>query len=122
MSPSYPLFYSIGRNIKHLIARPDEKYCFRLHDDFVYYISEKLMRQATNIGGNELISLGTSVGKFTKSKQFKLRITFLDILAQYAKYKVWIKPSSEMSFLYGNNVVKSGTIHSFFSSMFFFYA
>jgi hypothetical protein len=24
------------------------------------------------------------------------------------QYKVWVKPSSEMSFLYGNNVVKSG--------------
>lgn len=24
------------------------------------------------------------------------------------KYKVWLKPSAEMSFLYGNNVIKSG--------------
>jgi ribosome biogenesis protein Nip4 len=26
----------------------------------------------------------------------------------HPQYKVWVKPSSEMSFLYGNNVVKSG--------------
>lgn len=26
----------------------------------------------------------------------------------FEQYKVWIKPNSEMSFLYGNNVVKSG--------------
>ncbi len=24
------------------------------------------------------------------------------------KYKVWVKPSAEMSFLYGNNILKSG--------------
>lgn len=66
------------------------------------------MRQSTNIGTDELVSLGTIVGKFTKTKKFHLRITFLEYMAQYAKYKVWIKPSSEMSFLYGNNVVKSG--------------
>lgn len=98
----------IGRNIKHLIVRPDDKYCFRLHEEFVYYVSEKLMRQATNISSDKLVALGTIVGKFTKSKKFHLRITFLDYLSKYAKYKVWVKPSSEMSFLYGNNVVKSG--------------
>ena len=26
----------------------------------------------------------------------------------HLQYKVWVKPQSEMSFLYGNNVVKSG--------------
>jgi len=26
----------------------------------------------------------------------------------YVQYKVWVKPNSEMSFLYGNNVLKSG--------------
>ncbi|CAK4086108.1 unnamed protein product [Aphanomyces euteiches] len=98
----------IGRNVQHLVVRPDEKFCFRLHGDIVYYVSEKLMRQATNISTDELMSLGTAVGKLTKTKKFHLRITFLDYLAQYAKYKVWIKPNSEMSFLYGNNVVKSG--------------
>ncbi|RLN43686.1 hypothetical protein BBJ28_00004008 [Nothophytophthora sp. Chile5] len=98
----------IGRNVQHLVTRPDEKYCFRLHGNIVYYCSEKLMRQSTNVGTDELLSIGTAVGKLTKTKKFHLRITFLDYLAQYAKYKVWIKPNSEMSFLYGNNVVKSG--------------
>jgi hypothetical protein len=32
-----PLF-SIGANIKHLIDRPDETYCFRLHKNKVYYL------------------------------------------------------------------------------------
>jgi 60S ribosome subunit biogenesis protein NIP7 len=35
-------------------------------------------------------------------------VTCLDYLAQYAKYKVWVKPSSELSYLYGNNVLKAG--------------
>lgn len=28
------------------------------------------------------------------------------------QYKVWVKPSAEMSFLYGNHVTKAGTIPS----------
>ena len=28
-------------------------------------------------------------------------------MSQYAKYKVWVKPGAEMSFLYGNNVTKA---------------
>merc|ERR1711966_450956 len=51
---------------------------------------------------------GTCLGKFTKSGKFRLHITALDYLAQYCKYKVWLKPSAEMSFLYGNNILKSG--------------
>ena len=30
----------IGHGIKALIDRPDGKYCFRLHRDRVYYVSE----------------------------------------------------------------------------------
>jgi len=97
----------IGRNIKHLIDRPDEQYVFRLHGDKVYYLSETLMKQATIAGREELVSLGTCFGKFTKTKKFKLHVTSLDYLSQYAKYKVWIKPSGEMSFVYGNHVAKA---------------
>jgi len=52
--------------------------------------------------------MGTCFGKFTKSLKFRLHITCLDYLAQFAKYKVWVKPSSELSYLYGNNVLKAG--------------
>lgn len=55
-----------------------------------------------------VLSVGTCFGKFTKSGKFKLHVTCLEYLTQYAMYKVWLKPSSEMSFLYGNNVIKSG--------------
>jgi len=30
-----------------------------------------------------------------------------DYLAQYAKHKVWVKPNGEMSYLYGNHVLKA---------------
>uniref|UniRef100_A0A0A9Z8F8 60S ribosome subunit biogenesis protein NIP7 homolog n=1 Tax=Lygus hesperus TaxID=30085 RepID=A0A0A9Z8F8_LYGHE len=51
--------------------------------------------------------MGVCLGRFTHSKKFRLRITALDYLAQYSKYKMWIKPSGEMSYLYGNNVLKA---------------
>ncbi len=66
------------------------------------------MKLATNVGRDNLISIGTCFGKFTKSGKFHLHITCLDYIAQYAKYKVWIKTGAEMSFLYGNNVTKAG--------------
>ena len=43
------------------------------------------MRKATNVGRTELMSLGTCFGKFTKSRKFKLHVTCLDHIAQYAK-------------------------------------
>jgi 60S ribosome subunit biogenesis protein NIP7 len=70
-------------------------------------VSEAIMRRATSIARDHLASLGVCFGKFTKSGKFRLQITALDYLAQYAKYKVWIKPNGEMPFLYGNHVVKA---------------
>jgi len=101
---------SIGRNLKHLVDRPDEAHCFRLIKDRVYYVSETVMKMATNFGRDQLMAVGTCFGKFTKgkNKSFRLHITALDHLAQFAKYKVWIKPNAEMSFLYGNHVLKAG--------------
>lgn len=56
---------------------------------------------------NKLVSLGTSFRKFTKTHKFWLYVTILDYLAPYGKYKVWIKPGAEQSFLFGKNVLKS---------------
>lgn len=36
------------------------------------------------------------------------RLVFLTPVKQYAKHKVWVKPAAEMSFLYGNHVLKAG--------------
>lgn len=98
----------IGGNVKSLIDRPDELYCFRLQKNKVYYVSEQLVRRATSVARDHLVSLGTCIGKFTKSGHFRLTITAMEILAAYAKHKLWLKPAAEMSFLYGNHVLKSG--------------
>jgi len=98
----------IGDNIKLLIDRSDGAYCFRLHRDRVYYVSEKIMKQAGNVARENLISLGTCFGKFTKTRKFRLHVTALDFLAPYANYKIWLKASAEQQFLYGHNVTKSG--------------
>lgn len=98
----------MGRSIERLINRTDDRHCFRLIKDRVYYISESLMKVSTSVSRDDLIHAGTCLGKFTKTGKFRLHITALDYVSQYARYKVWVKPSSEMSFLYGNNVTKSG--------------
>ena len=130
--------YIGAENIKLLVDRSDGTYCFRLHRERVYYVSEKIMKQvkcdeyfctifliyllpkkcsikplilpkkAGNVARENLISLGTCFGKFTKTRKFRLHITSLDFLAPYASYKLWLKASAEQQFLYGHNVTKSG--------------
>jgi 60S ribosome subunit biogenesis protein NIP7 len=78
----------LGSNITKLIDRSDENYTFRLIKDRVYYLSESQMKLASNIGREQLLSIGTCFGKFTKSGKFRLHVTCLDYLAQYATYKV----------------------------------
>ncbi|CAD7676038.1 unnamed protein product [Nyctereutes procyonoides] len=82
----------IGENLQPLVDRPDSTYCFRLHNNQVYYVSEKILKLAANISGDKLVSLGTCFGKFTKSHRFRLHVT----------------PGAEQSFLYGNHMLKSG--------------
>ena len=79
-------FYcSIGENVKLLIDRPDGAYCFRLHNERVFYVSEKLLRHAVIVQRDKLLSIGTCFGKFTKTRKFRLHITALDYLAPYAQ-------------------------------------
>lgn len=52
--------------------------------------SERLMKTATNFAREQLLSLGTCVGRFTKSERFHISITFLDYLAQYAKVPTYV--------------------------------
>eukprot|EP01135_Chromosphaera_perkinsii_P010823 Nk52_evm18s2241 gene=Nk52_evmTU18s2241 len=97
----------IGANVALLIERSDGEYCFRLHKDRVYYVREDIMRKATNVARENLHGLGCCIGKLTHSGKFRLQVTALPILAQYAKYKIWVKPSGEQSYLYGNHITKS---------------
>ena len=98
----------IGHGIKRLIDRPDGRYCFRLHNNRVYYVSEALLKHASALPRDKLHQIGCTFGKFTKTGKFRLHVTCLDYLAQHAQYKVWLKPSAEQSFLYGNHVLKAG--------------
>ena len=47
------------------------------------------MRKATNIARENLISVGTCIGKFTKTKRFRLHVTALDFMAPYAKVSLF---------------------------------
>lgn len=71
-------------------------------------MSEKILKLAENVGRERLVSAGTCMGKFSKTNKFKFNITALTYLAPYAQYKVWLKPSCEQQFLYGNNINKAG--------------
>ncbi|VDP20907.1 unnamed protein product [Onchocerca flexuosa] len=102
------LAHYIGSHVRSLIEREDAAYCFRLHKDRVYYCTETLMRKAACVSREPLLSFGTCLGKFTKTKKFRMHITALDYIAPYAKCKIWVKPSAEQQFLYGNNILKSG--------------
>ncbi|KAI0386274.1 60S ribosome subunit biogenesis protein NIP7 [Hypomontagnella submonticulosa] len=101
-----------GSSLKNLIAPLDDspnadRYVFRLNRDRVYYVLLSVANLATSIARDNLASLGICLGKFTKSGKFRLHITALPILAEHARYKLWIKPNGEMPFLYGGNVVKA---------------
>ncbi|RLV84010.1 60S ribosome subunit biogenesis protein NIP7 [Meyerozyma sp. JA9] len=97
----------IGRNITFLVDNPTDPHVFRLQKDRVYYVSQTVANFATSVSRHQLMSLGVCFGKFTKTGKFRLHITSLAYLAQYAKFKVWIKQNGEMPFLYGNHVLKA---------------
>jgi len=81
------LLFSIGANIKLLIDRPDGTYCFREKKNRVYYVSEKILLLSTSVPAEDLVSVGTCFGKFTKTGNFKLHITALTYLAPYAQVR-----------------------------------
>ncbi len=66
-----------------------------------------MLRKSIHIPKKALVSAGTLFGKFTHSKKFRLHITCLDYLTKLCPSKVWVKPTGEQSFVYGNHVVKA---------------
>ncbi|KAL8824174.1 MAG: hypothetical protein Q9191_005246 [Dirinaria sp. TL-2023a] len=103
-----------GRSLMNLISpssssdpAASDRYVFRLHDSRVYYMRLALANLATSVARENLLSLGTCLGKFTKTGKFRMHITALDVIAPHARYKVWIKPNGEMPFLYGGNILKA---------------
>jgi 60S ribosome subunit biogenesis protein NIP7 len=97
-----------GRSLNQIIQpESGERYVFRMQNSRVYYVRESIAGLATSISRKNLLSLGTCLGKFTKTGKFRMHITALDIIAPHARYKVWVKPNGEMPFLYGGNIVKA---------------
>eukprot|EP01017_Pseudomicrothorax_dubius_P010616 TRINITY_DN13807_c0_g2_i1.p1 TRINITY_DN13807_c0_g2~~TRINITY_DN13807_c0_g2_i1.p1 ORF type:complete len:192 (+),score=51.96 TRINITY_DN13807_c0_g2_i1:99-674(+) len=97
----------IGTNIKFLIDREDEPHVFRLIKSRVFYMSETQMKLASNFGADTIISVGICVGKFTKTGKFRLGVSAIELIAKFAKAKVWVKHGGEQSFVYGNHIVKA---------------
>jgi len=56
------------------------------------------MEKATNVGRDILVSVGTCIGKVTKTRKFRLYIPALDFMDSHAKYKLWVKPSGKQCF------------------------
>uniref|UniRef100_A0A5K3ESE0 60S ribosome subunit biogenesis protein NIP7 homolog n=1 Tax=Mesocestoides corti TaxID=53468 RepID=A0A5K3ESE0_MESCO len=96
------------QDVNMLLERSGEKYNFYYHRERVFYCREDLAKRAMNITRKNLLSFGTCFGKFTKTKKFRLHITALAYLSPYAKYRIWVKPSAEQQFLYGQHILKSG--------------
>ena len=104
-----------GRSLSHLVTdtisaggnKNPDRHVFRIQNARVYYVRESIANLATSVARKNLLSLGTCLGKFTKSGKFMLHITALDVIAPHARYKVWVKPNGEMPFLYGGNIVKA---------------
>ncbi|PPQ63013.1 hypothetical protein CVT24_006119 [Panaeolus cyanescens] len=108
--------HTFGYTRQKAVLQPSPDYTPQMHDSGIAFTIESnhesddaksSMRLGISVARPNLVSLGTCFGKFSKSGKFKLHITALDYLAQYAKYKVWIKPNGEMPFLYGNHVLKA---------------
>lgn len=102
-----------GKSLNNLLTdtvtngKTSDRYVFRVQKDRVYYVRESLANLATSVARDSLLSLGTCLGKFTKTGKFRLHITALDVIAPHARYKVWVKANGEMPFLYGGHVVKA---------------
>uniref|UniRef100_A0AC35UCQ5 60S ribosome subunit biogenesis protein NIP7 homolog n=1 Tax=Rhabditophanes sp. KR3021 TaxID=114890 RepID=A0AC35UCQ5_9BILA len=97
----------IGDNVANLLTREDGEYVFRYHNNRVFYSSMEVMKAANNVERKKVQMFGTCVGKFSGSGKFYLKITALNILAPYAKHKVWLREKSDLQFTMGNNVLKS---------------
>merc|ERR1712113_232777 len=99
------LFNYIGENIKKIIENKEKS--LLLNKKRVYYLKKTSINRTTCIPRNNLISMGQYLGKFSHNGEFQLVISALDILKKYVKHKVWLKLSSESTFLSGKNLRKS---------------
>jgi len=98
----------IGTNMTRLVERADEEWVFRVHNKRVWYLPVSLERLASQIQRKHLTAVGQCIARVTHHGNMRIIITALSLLAQYATYKVWVKPNQEQSFVYSNNVTRTG--------------
>lgn len=98
----------IGNNCEKLLEVDGEPYKFVLIKNRVFYISEKIFSMIQSFSRDCLLSAGICMGNFTHTGRFFLHFTAIPILKKYALYKVILKQSAELGFLYGQNVMKEG--------------
>lgn len=94
----------VGDNIQRVIPDPSKLF---MHNQRILLLAEKLRAGTSMISRKDLVIAGTVLGRFSKGGSFKLGITSLNLLSQWALHKVWIKSSAEMNYLYGNNSLRS---------------
>lgn len=97
------LHFFIGDNTKEILKDSS----LYNHKERVLLVSETLLKATSQISRKDLVSAGRIIGKFTKTGSFRITITAVNTLAEFALWRVWLKSSSEMNFLYGNNALKS---------------
>lgn len=68
-----------------------DQYVFRVQKDRIYYVLLSIANLATSVSRDRLLSVGTCLGKITKTGKVKLHITALPILAEHCRYKIWVK-------------------------------
>ncbi|KAJ5178448.1 uncharacterized protein N7500_001147 [Penicillium coprophilum] len=98
-----------GRSLNALITPAEDgtQSVFRLQGSRVYYMRKDLANLSVSFPRDALLSCGTLIGKMTKTGKFRINLTALDLLAQHARYKVWIKANGVMPLLYGGSVLKA---------------
>ena len=77
-----------GEEMEIMAGKKNERYVFRLNKNRVFYVKEEILRRAATVSKRKLVSLGTMIGRFTKTERFLLTIQSLDVLAKYAGKKV----------------------------------
>jgi len=98
----------IGNNGKALIEKEDGTWTFRFHKQRVYYMRESLADLCPPFAHKLIHSAGICMGKYTKTGRFFVQVTALPVIANLSQYKVWLKSSSELGFLYGQHVLNEG--------------
>ena len=94
----------VGNNVDSIF---NPTYVLALQGPRVFYARRDLYNKAAPLPRDAVVSVGTCLGRFTKSERFILKITALPLLVTYATDSVRVRASAEMHFVYGNHIQKT---------------